>query len=123
MMLFVSFSLLQDLSCDTLSFFLCQEFLIFSINDLNRLSLQCFYFHLLPLRLLYNLLVKKINFFNIVVMLKCEHDLHVVSFQFQKLLSLVIVNSQQFVFLVFNLFLEFHIVICGGHQGNSHFTG
>jgi hypothetical protein len=83
MLLFVSLSLLQDLSSFTLGFPLSQEFLVFSLDDLNRLVLHSIDLSLLLLSLLNNLLVKEVDLFHIVVMLKFEHNLHVVSFQFE----------------------------------------
>jgi len=83
MLLFVSLSLLQDLSSFTLGFPLSQEFLVISLDDLNRLVLHSIDLSLLLLSLLNNLLVKEVDLFHIVVMLKFEHNLHVVSFQFE----------------------------------------
>ena len=83
MLLFVSLSFLQDLSSFTLGFPLSQEFLVFSFDDLNRLVLHSIDLSLLFLSLLNNLLVKEVDLFHIEVMLKFEHNLHIVSFQFE----------------------------------------
>jgi hypothetical protein len=77
---------------------------------------------LLPLGFLDDLLVKKVDLFNIEVMLKFEHNLHVVSFQLEQLLSLMVVDLKHLKSLLFDLLLKVDIVICGGHEGYSHLT-
>lgn len=56
-------------------------------------------------------------------MLKFENDLLIVSDQLKKLLFLIIVDFEHFIGLFFDLFLKIHIVIGGGHEGNSHIFG
>lgn len=122
MLFFVRFSFLQNGCGFGLSSPLSQELFIFCLNDLDRLLLKCIDFSLLSLGLLNNFLIQKVDLFDVKVMLKFEHDLHIVSFEFQKLLSLIVVNPKHFERLLLNLLLKVNIVIGGRHKRDSHLT-
>lgn len=95
---------------------------VFSINYLACLSfLSCNFLKCL-LSLLFNLRLKQIDFFDILVVLESHQNLHVISLKSQALLVLLVGDIQLLVFLLLNLLLKPDIEGGGLHKRLSQIS-
>ena len=66
-----------------------------------------------------NLSFENLNLFDVLIVLKGKDDLKIVSLKLKQFLVFEVADGKDLVFLILNLFLEIHIIICRVHQSYS----